>query len=93
MDLFAASTAGNLALVWYLGDEILDEVCALVKPENLIVWMYLDKPNFAWLTDRDKASPEVCERVRKYAALGIANVNCAEDVREAMLLGADVIEV
>ena len=26
------------------------------------------------------------------AALGIANVNCPEDVREAMRLGADIIE-
>ena len=71
----------------------LKEIAALVPRERLSVWIYLDKPNFAWLTDRDKASPELCERVKKYAALGIANVNCAEDVREAMLFGADIIEV
>jgi glycerophosphoryl diester phosphodiesterase len=84
------------ALINYDGkntEEELKKIAALVPRERLSVWVYLDKPNFAWLTDRDKASPEVCERVRKYAALGIANVNCAEDVREAMLLGADVIEV
>ena len=74
-------------------EEDLRKIAALVPRERLSVWVYLDKPNFAWLTDRDKASPEVCARVRKYAALGIANVNCAEDVREAMLLGADIIEV
>ncbi len=74
-------------------EEDLKEIAALVPRERLSVWVYLDKPNFAWLTDRDKASPELCVRVRKYAALGIANVTCPEDVREAMLLGADIIEV
>jgi len=74
-------------------EEDLAEVASLVPRERLSVWVYLDKPNFAWLTDRDKASPGLCARVRKYAALGIANVCCPEDVREAMLLGADIIEV
>lgn len=71
----------------------LREIAALVPKEHLTVWIYLDKPNFSWLTDRDKASPELCALVKKYAVLGIANVNCPEDVREAMLLGADIIEV
>lgn len=74
-------------------DETLAEVTSLVRPERLSVWVYLDKPNFAWLVDRDKASPAVCERVKKYATLGIANVCCPNDVREAFLLGADIIEV
>ena len=74
-------------------EEDLREIAALVPKERLTVWIYLDKPNFSWLTDRDKASPEVCARVKKFAVLGIANVNCPEDVREAMLLGADIIEV
>ena len=71
----------------------LEAILSLVPRERLSVWVYLDKPNFAWLTDRDKASPEVCARVKKYAMLGIANVSAPEDVREAMLLGADMIEV
>ena len=71
----------------------LEAVLALVPRERLSVWVYLDKPNFAWLTDRDNASPAVCARVKKYATLGIANVSAPEDVREAMLLGADMIEV
>ena len=74
-------------------EEELQKIASLVPRQQLSVWIYLDKPNFAWLTDRDKASPELCVRVKKYATLGIANVNCAEDVREAMLLGADIIEV
>ena len=74
-------------------EEKLQEVCSLVRPERLTVFLYLDKPNFAWLTDRDKASPEVCARVKKYARLGIANVCNPEDVREAILLGADIVEV
>lgn len=71
----------------------LAEIAALVPRKQLTVWIYLDKPNYAWLTDRDKASPELCARVKKYAVLGIANVTFPEDVREAMLLGADIIEV
>lgn len=84
------------ALICYDGDnteESLKEVLRYAKRENLSVWVYLDKPNFAWLTDRDKASPEVCARVKKYAALGLANVNTPEDVREAFLFGPDIIEV
>ena len=74
-------------------DEALSNISHMVSKEKLTVWVYLDKPNFAWLTDRDKATPEVCERVKKYAMLGIANVNCAEDVYEAIMLGADIVEV
>ena len=74
-------------------EEELREICSLVRPERLVVFVYLDKPNFAWLTDRDKASPEVCARVKKYARLGLANTRNPEDVREAILLGADVVEV
>ena len=74
-------------------EEELREICSLVRPERLVVFVYLDKPNFAWLTDRDKASPEVCARVKKYARLGVANIRNPEDVREAILLGADIVEV
>ena len=84
------------ALINYDGDnseEKLKEIRKLVKRERLSVWVYLDKPNFAWLRDRDKASAEVCARVKKYATLGIANVNTEEDVREALLFDPDIIEV
>ena len=74
-------------------EEELKRVAELVPRDRLSVWVYLDKPNFSWLTDRDKASYEVCSRVKKYATLGIANVNCAEDVHEAMLFEPDIIEV
>ncbi len=74
-------------------DEALAEVASLVRPDRLSVWIYLDKPNFAWLVDRDKASPEVVARVKKYATLGIGNVCCPNDVREALLLDPDIIEV
>jgi len=74
-------------------EEKLREVCALVKPENLIVWMYLDKPNFAWLVDRMKVSPENCARTKKFARLGIANVNNAYDVREALSYDPYIVEV
>ncbi len=74
-------------------EEELKKIAAIVPRERLSVWVYLDKPNFAWLTDRDKASPAVCARVKKYATLGIANVCFPEDVREAILMGADIVEV
>ena len=74
-------------------DEDLAKIASLVPRERLSVWVYLDRPNFAWLTDREKASQTLCERVKKYAALGIANVNCPEDVREAILFDPDIIEL
>ncbi len=65
-------------------EERLAEVCSLVKPENLLVWMYLDKPNFVWLTDRAKCSKENCERTKKFARLGIANICNPYDLKEAI---------
>ncbi len=65
-------------------DERLDEVCSLVKPENLLVWMYLDKPNFRFLTDRAKCSPENCKRTKRHARLGVANVSNPYDLKEAL---------
>ena len=74
-------------------DEVLSEVVRLVKPENLIVWLYLDKPNFSWLVAKAKTAPENIARVRKYARLGIANVNNAIDVKEALEMCPDILEV
>ena len=73
-------------------EEILAEVCALVPYEQLIVWMYYDNENFAWLTDRDKTSRENCARVKKYARLGIANILTTYEMRNAIRWGADAIE-
>ncbi|MBQ7336307.1 MAG: hypothetical protein IJW92_07545 [Clostridia bacterium] len=84
------------ALIDYDGnttEQHLKEVTALVKPENLLVWLYLDKPNFAWLTDRFKASRENCERVKRFARLGIGNVNTPDDVKEALEFEPYVVEV
>ena len=74
-------------------EETLCEVCRLVRPENLTVWLYLDKPNFSWLVAKAKATPENIARVRRFARLGIANVNNAIDVKEALLIAPDVLEV
>ncbi len=74
-------------------DEALENVCRLVKPENLIVWLYLDKPNYAWLTPKAKATPENVERVKKYARLGIGNINTPTDVKEAIDFMPDIIEL
>lgn len=83
------------ALIDYDGettDEILDEICSLVKPENLVVWMYLDTPNFSWLVDRAKCSKENCERAKRHARLGIANVYNPYDLMEAISYEPYVVE-
>ena len=74
-------------------EEDLQAVTELVKPENLLVWLYMDKPNFAWLTDRMKASKENCCRVKKYARLGIGNICNPCDLKEALEFAPDVVEV
>ena len=76
-----------------LEDEALTEVCKLVKPENLVVWMYLDKPNFAWLVQKAKVSKENYARVKRFASVGIANVNTPVDVKEALEYEPDFVEV
>lgn len=74
-------------------DEMLQLVTARVRPERLFVWVYLDKPNFAWLEQTRKVSRENCARVKRYAKMGIANVNTPYDVREALSFEPDIVEV
>ena len=74
-------------------DEMLSKVCALVRPERLMVWMYLDKPNFKWLESTRKCSTENCERTKRYAKLGIANVNNPYDLMEAFSFEPDCVEM
>lgn len=84
------------ALIEYDGNTMEDDlkwITSRVKPENLLVWLYLDKPNFAWLTDRYKVSAENCERVKKYAKLCIGNICNPCDVMEAIAFEPYMIEV
>ncbi len=74
-------------------DEILARITELVAPENLVVWLYLDTPNFAWLTDRAKASVENCNRVKRHARLGIGNVCNPYDTIEALSYDPYVLEI
>ena len=74
-------------------DELLAKVCDIVSPENLTVWLYLDKPNYAWLKQSAKVTLENVERVKKYAKLGIGNVNTPTDVKEALDFLPDIIEL
>ena len=74
-------------------EKMLKAVTSLVPRDRLIVWVYMDKPNFSWLTDRDKASLEVCRRVKEYARLGLGNVSNPYDMREALSYEPDVLEV
>lgn len=75
-------------------EETLKAVCAKVKYENLVVWLYMDKPNFAWLKEPlRKTSKENCARVKQYARLGISNVSNPSDVKEAFDFEPYIIEV
>ena len=76
-----------------LEEEALQAVCRLVQPERLTVWMYLDKPNFSWLTQNAKVSPKRFAMVKRYARVGIANINNPLDVKEALDYFPDVIEL
>ena len=76
-----------------LEEEALQAVCRLVQPERLTVWMYLDKPNFSWLTQNAKVSPERFAMVKRYARVGIANINNPLDVKEALDYFPDVIDL
>ena len=83
------------ALINYDGNTTesqLEDICSLVPQGHLTVWMYYDNPEYAWLTDRYKASAENCARVKKYARLGIANVRNTYEMIDAIRFGADVIE-
>ena len=75
-------------------DETLTRLCEKVAPDRLIVWLYMDKPNFAWLKEpQRKTSAENCARVKRYARLGIANVCNPYDVKEALDFEPYIIEV
>jgi len=76
-----------------LEDEALEEVCRLVKRENLLIWMYMDKPNFSWLVQKAKVSAENYARVKQYGRVGIANINNPIDMLEAEAFCPDVLEV
>ena len=76
-----------------LEDEALEEVCRLVRRENLLIWMYMDKPNFSWLVQKAKVSAENYARVKQYGRVGIANINNPIDMLEAEAFCPDVLEV
>ncbi len=52
-----------------LSDETLAEVKAIAEGHRLTIWVSYDNPGTAWFTGT-KASPEVCDRVRKYGEVG-----------------------
>lgn len=76
-----------------LTDEALKEVCSLLRPEQLMIWMYLDRPNFAWLAPIAKVNADNYRRVRRYGRVGIANICHPEDVMEALSYAPDAIEL
>lgn len=75
----------------YTSDENLKAICEIAE-EKLVVFLYLDKPNFEWLK-RPKVSEENCERVKKYANLGIANINNVYELRDALSYSPYLVEI
>lgn len=76
----------------YTSDENLTAICEIVGKNPLIVWLYMDKPNFAWL-NRPKVSAENCARVKKYTNLGIGNICSLYDLRDALSYEPYLVEI
>lgn len=76
-----------------LEDAALTEVGRLVRGDRLTIWMYLDRPNFAWLAPIAKVSDENFARVKAYGRVGIANIRNPADVFDALRYAPDVIEL
>ena len=86
----------NVRIDWdgLCDEDTLKALLARVPYENLLVWLYLDTPIFAWLKEPlRKTSAENCRRVKQYARLGVANVNSAEDAKEALAFEPYIMEV
>ena len=74
-------------------EEMLSKMAKLVKRKNLLVWMYFDKPNFSWLEQTRKVSEETLSCAKRYATVGIGNINNRYDAIEAMSFAPNVVEV
>lgn len=71
--------------------EILQQISGLLKKNPLTVWLAMDTPLTGWVKIL-KASPELCSLVKKYGKLGLWILNTREELEEAKLLSADIIE-
>ena len=74
-----------------LSEQTLVEISELANGQ-LTVWVCYDLPHLSWFKG-EKASVELCERVRKYGKLGIWILSTREELEDAVVnLGADFVE-
>ena len=72
-------------------EEILRSVTVVLKNNPLTVWLAQDTPLTQWVRI-PKATPELCNMVKKYGKLGLWLLNTNEELEVARALGADIIE-
>ena len=75
-----------------LSEYLLKTVLAIANKRELFIWVCYDLPDLSWFKG-EKATPELCERVRKYGKLGIWIISTHEELETAVLnFKADLIE-
>lgn len=74
-----------------LSDETLTKIAELSKG-RLVIWVCYDLPRLSWFKG-ERASAELCERVRKYGKLGIWILSTREELESAAVnFKADYVE-
>lgn len=91
-----ASNALPLATLHYdgmdLSEETLRRVAEIAAGHRPIIWICYDTPETAWFKG-EKASVNLCERVRKYGEIGIWLLSRREELATAVLeFHADYVE-
>lgn len=75
-----------------VSEEVLAKVAEISKGHPLVIWLCYDTPATKWYKG-ERASVELCERVRKYGEIGIWLLAEKEELREAVLdFRADYVE-
>ena len=72
-------------------EENVARVKALLKNNPLTVWLALPSELTSWVTV-PMASPQLCEMVKRYGNLGVWILETREQLEQAKVLGADIIE-
>ena len=72
-------------------EENVARVKALLKNNPLTVWLALPSELTSWVTV-PMASPQLCEMVKHYGNLGVWILETREQLEQAKVLGADIIE-
>lgn len=94
--LAEAATTNPLAALHYDGidvsEESLRKISEIANGHKLVIWLCYDTPATKWYKG-ERASVELCERVRKYGEIGIWLLAEREELREAIVdFKADYVE-